>query len=326
MTTLSVSVALATYNSAPYIEAQVRSILAQTLVPDEVVVADDGSTDETIEIVRSVVSGHGSSSTRLVVLPMDGHRGVSGNFARGISACTGDLVALSDHDDVWHQDRLAVAVRSFLDDPTLLFAHADARLVDEDGVPLGSSLLDALGVTSADRAEVSHGHAFETYIRRNLATGATSMFRRSLVSSALPIPPEWVHDEWLAIVASAVGKVRLIEQELIDYRQHASNQIGVRRPTVRYRIGRMLEPRAERYNVLSRRSELLLSRLEQVGAPDDFLALARKKARFEKTRSTYPAGRLGRVGPVLREYLSGSYRALSSQRNRDVIRDLLQPA
>lgn len=319
----SVSVAMATYNGGRFVAEQLRSILDQGLPPLEVVVSDDGSTDDTLEVIRRVAAEHPAA---IPVRVIDGPRlGVSGNFARAVEATTGDLIALSDQDDVWHPDRLARAVAAFEGDDSLLLRHGDARLVDAGGAPVGGTLFEFLPVTAAERAEIGAGRAFDAYLRRNLATGATVVFRRSLLERALPFPAEWVHDEWLAILAAATGGVSVETEPLIDYRQHGANEIGVRRPTLRYKLGRMLEPRGTRYADFAVRWRLLVERLESVGAPAEKLAAARERAEFERVRAGYPAARLRRIRPVLREWRRGSYARYSSQGNLDVVRDLLQP-
>jgi glycosyltransferase involved in cell wall biosynthesis len=324
---LSVSVALCTFNSADFLVEQVRSILSQPQPPGELVVADDGSVDATHELLLAAFERYGSPRTELRWLAAQPQPlGVARNFERALLATSGDLVALSDHDDVWHDDRLARSTELFEVDPDLLLLHSDARLVDAVGHPLGLGLFEALGVSARERAELESGRAFDTYIRRNLATGATVMLRRSLLDFAVPFGAGWVHDEWLAIVAAAVGRVQVVERQLIDYRQHDANQIGVKKPTLAYKAGRMLEGRGSRYRLLRERSDTLVERLESLRVGEQRLKLARDKARFESIRAELPAARWGRLGPVLREFFAGSYRRLSSQGDLDVFRDLLQPA
>jgi glycosyltransferase involved in cell wall biosynthesis len=321
----SISVALATFNGEQFIAEQVRTILTQTRRPDELVVADDGSTDSTLDIIRRSHDALGEGVTLRILEPGD-RLGVTKNFERAVVACTGELIVLSDQDDAWHEDRLEVASASFERRPGLLLQHADADLVAGDGSPLGLGLLEALWVSDAERNEIATGRAFEANLRRNLVTGATVMFSASLLESALPFPESWVHDEWLAIIAAATGEVELLDAPLIDYRQHGGNQIGASKPTLRYRIGRMLEERGDRYERLARRAAALAERLETLPVAPDRLAAARDRARFDQVRAGLPRRRLARLGPVLREHRAGSYRRLSSQGTLDVIRDLLQPA
>jgi glycosyltransferase involved in cell wall biosynthesis len=323
---LTVSVALCTYNGAAFIARQVESILDQDLPPAEIIVSDDGSTDRTLEIVRAVFASRIDTPVALRILDPAGHLGVSANFQRAIEAAHSDLVALSDQDDVWHPDRLSRAVPRFEEDPSLLLQHSDARLVDETGAPLGASLLDALYVSVDDRSAINGRGAFARYLRRNIATGATMVIRRSLLEIAAPFPAGWVHDEWLALIASAKGRVQLLDDTLIDYRQHGSNVIGVTAPTLIYRIRRMLQPRGSRYVAFARRATDLVDRLGSVGADPALLSLAAEKARFEAVRAGLSRHRIARVRPVLVEQRRGSYRRLSSQGDLDVFRDIFQPA
>lgn len=323
---MRISVAMATFNGALYVEEQVASILRGARVPDEIVIADDASTDETLTLARRAFRDNSTSGTTLRVLEGAQALGVAANFERAILSCEGDLIALSDQDDIWHEDRLAAAIPSFEKNAGLALQHSDARLVDSAGEPLGVSLLEALTVSPGERRALRDGNAFPAYIRRNLATGATVLMRRDLARLATPFPAGWVHDEWLAIVAAAAGSIELIESQLIDYRQHSDNQIGVKPPTLGYRVSRMLEPRNDRFERLAQRSRVLADRLRQLAVPPEVLALAEDKARFEARRARLPRARALRVPIVLGEWRAGSYRRLSSQGNLDVVRDLLQPA
>ncbi|WP_403023546.1 glycosyltransferase family 2 protein [Salinibacterium sp. GXW1014] len=321
----TISVALATYNGERFVAEQVESILAQSRRPDELVVADDGSTDATLDIIRATHEA-ARSGVSLRVLDPGGRRGVTKNFERAVSACEGELIVLSDQDDRWHPDRLERAAASFEARPGLLLQHSDARLVDAAGRPLDVGLFEALWVSPAERQAIHGGEAFSAYLRRNLVTGATVAFRATLLEYAMPFPSTWVHDEWLAAIAAAIGEVELVEEPLIDYRQHGANQIGATKPTLRYRISRMLEERGDRYEILAVRAEALADRLAQLPVPEAILAAARDRARFDRVRAGLPRRRLARLGTVLDEHRAGSYRRLSSQGALDVFRDILQPA
>lgn len=324
----TVSVALATYNGSAYIEEQVLSILRQTVPATQLVVADDGSADDTVAIVEQLVAAHGEGAPELVVLRADRPFGVSANFERAIAASAGAFVALCDQDDVWHPAKLETMLAALGESGGALLAHSDARLVDERGAVLGSTLFERLEVTPEDLRELRDGDAFGTLLRRNLVTGATVVFRRELAALAAPIPSAWVHDEWLAIIAAATGGIAPVPEQLIDYRQHGSNQIGVREPTLRAKVDRVLMPRGDRNRGLAERSALLRDALARLGdrvtAGD--LARATEKAAFERIRADLPAGRLRRAWPVLRLAATGDYGRYASQGSTDVLRDLLQPA
>lgn len=324
-----ISVALGTHNGGAHVARQVASILSQRPAPIELVVGDDDSSDDTLAIIERVHAEARAADaglpTRLTIIRRRPALGVTANFAATLAACEGEFIALSDQDDVWMPGKLAALSAAFTADPRLLLAHTDARLVDADGAPLGLTLLDALEATAAERAGLVAGDALPVLLRRNLVTGATVMLRRTLLESAVPIPAQWVHDEWLAAVAAAVGRVRLLPEPLIDYRQHGANQIGARRPTIADRLARLREPQGERAARLAQRTALLAERGRALKVPVAVQRQLDAKAAHEAQRARLPRVRIARVPSVLGGVLSGRY-SRYSRGVMDVVRDLAQPA
>jgi glycosyltransferase involved in cell wall biosynthesis len=327
---LTVSVALCTHNGAGYLAKQLLSILGQTAPPDEIVLSDDASRDDTVDIAERVVSewrvAHPGTTPRFQVVRNTAALGVTANFEGALAACVGDVIALSDQDDVWLPKRLEIMVGEFARRPDLDLLHSDARLVDGEGDDLGTTLLGTLGVTAAVRAAEHSGHAFDLLLRRNVVTGATALVRRDLVLRARPFPEAWVHDEWLAMVAAATGVVDVLDEALVDYRQHDANQIGVTALDAAGHIGRLRAPRTLRNKRLLARAEALAERAPAfVPAPDsDRLGLIEAKLVHERMRSALPAPRVARVWPVLREWATGRYSRFG-RGLQDVLRDLVQP-
>jgi glycosyltransferase involved in cell wall biosynthesis len=326
---LTVSVALCTYNGSRFIGEQLRSILAQSPPPDQLVISDDGSTDGTLDAVRAELAAQPAairSGLEVVILENASALGVTRNFESAVRACTGEIIALSDQDDVWMPERLARARAEFTARPELLLLHGDARLVDDDGAPIGHTLFEAIEFTPEEQREVRDGNALGVLVRRNVATGATVVFRRGLLNHAIPFSDVWVHDEWLAIIASIMGRVDFESEPLIDYRQHNANQIGATKPTLRIKIGRLREPRDERNQHLVGRAEALLGRVIGLGdaAPPGAVEFITKKLEHERFRRDLPVTPLFRVVPVLREMSAGGYRRFGRARY-DVLRDLVQP-
>jgi glycosyltransferase involved in cell wall biosynthesis len=321
----SVSVAMGTYQGGRYLGSQLESISAQTSQVSEIVIADDGSTDDTGAIVESF---RRSSKVPVVrwLAPV-GRLGVTANFERAVLECTGDLIALADQDDVWHPNRIARQVEAFAVRSDLLLVHADAELIDEIGRRLPGSLFRSLGLTSAERRSIRSGDALAVFIRRNVATGATVMFRRDLLPSAVPFPETWLHDEWLAMIAAVIGEVDFVDELLIDYRQHADNQVGASDPSLRHRISRIFEPTGGRSLRLALRAESLESHLERLpGVSAAVVARCRAKSRFESSRSRYPSNRIRRLPAIARQFIGGGYSAFASQGRVDVVRDMIQPS
>lgn len=336
---LTSAVALCTYNGERFLLTQLDSILAGNTLPTEIVIADDGSTDSTLRIVEQWAPRASALGIRVEVIA-GANVGVTANFARAIGATSSDIVVLSDQDDAWHPPRLQVALDAFQGDDTLLLHHGNARLVDRDGDDLGLTLFGGLSVSEAEIAGINAGTAFDVYLRRNVATGATVAFRRELFERAAPLPEGWLHDEWLAIIAAATGTVAATTQTLIDYRQHGSNVVGVEEPTLAYKVKRMLATSPERNIALAERSRVLADRLAGMptaantdaaadggsvgGVPAAVRDAARAKARFERIRAGLPAARILRLPTVLRAARGGGYQRFASQGLLDIARDLLQ--
>ncbi len=320
---LSVSVALCTRNGEAFVERQLESILLSTRLPEQIVISDDASTDSTNTIVARVTAR--LRSVEVILLHNEKPLGVTGNFTRAMGACTGDVIALSDQDDEWHPDRLARVVPLFDESPPLSLVFSNARLVDAAGVSLGYSLFDALGVRPGDLEELSDDRALSRLLRRNLVTGATTAIRRSLLDAALPIPYPWIHDEWLAAIAASMGAVSVVEENLVDYRQHEDNEIGARRLSLRHKLSKLVEPRADRNQLLALRFAALAERLGPLAStsPAD-LHRARTKSAFESKRAALPSSRLRRIPQILEFARRGWYRDYSSRGNLDLARDLLQ--
>ena len=308
--TLEVSVALCTRNGARYLPEQVRSICAQEPPPREIVLSDDASTDDTLAVVRDTLAQCGMADRiALRVFSNSPPLGVTRNFEQAVRACSHELIALCDQDDVWHPGRLARMVAQFEARPDLLLLHTDARLVDGELEPLGSTLFHALEVQPSELEAIASGEAFGVLLRRNLVTGATTMFRRTLLEAALPFAPEWVHDEWLAAVAAATGRMDVLPEPTIDYRQHGNNQIGARRLTLSEKIAKAFVERGDKHVARLRRAEALLRRLQQLGdkVRPGCLDAQCDKVSHQRFRAGLPAARPLRLLPILVEAARGRY-------------------
>jgi hypothetical protein len=319
----TVSVALCTYNSARYITPQLSSILAQKPPPLEVVVCDDGSTDETLDLVRAQAAEHPSGGAiRIAATARVG--GTAPNFSRALAHCRGDYIALSDHDDVWAPGRLSVALAAAQDAPQPALVFSDARLIDGDGVPLGRTLFEAYRVRAVELDAIRRGQAFAILLQRNIVTGATVLFDRTLLEAAMPLGGKWVHDEWLAIIAAALGSVTCVEEPLIDYRIHGANQIGIPPRSLFRKLWRALWPGNSRFISLQTRAVELATRLEGVGADARFLDTARRLLAFQNARREYAWLPLVRGRAIVRQWRLGTYKEFERWPAIEAWRDLLQ--
>lgn len=228
LVTPEVDIVLATYNGERFLAEQLDSIAEQTLRSWRVLVADDGSSDATLEILARY--RHRWGEGKLTVLPpVAGRLGPAASFGRLLAASDADYVCMCDQDDVWSADRLAVTVgrvqareRASMGGPVLV--HSDLAVVDERLGPISPSLDRYQRLSAARRTGLRH------LLVQNSVTGCTTAMNRPLIQSALPIPSEAVmHDWWLALVAAAFGVVDYEPRALVRYRQHRSNALGARK-------------------------------------------------------------------------------------------------
>ena len=326
MTQLRLSIVLCTYNGAAYLQPQLDSLLAQTRLPDEIVIGDDGSTDASVDMLQAFAARARDAGIEVQLLHHGENIGYVDNFSAGLRAAKGDVLFLCDQDDVWWADKLARMAERFEQDPALLLLHGDARLVDAEGHSLDCSLFEALQMTAQEREAIHGGRAFDVVLRRSFVTGATAALRRRLVARALPVAPGWIHDEWLAAVAAAVGRVDFIDRPLIDYRQHGANQIGMRKRTLAMKWRDLLLPRGKLLAGEAQRLQGLEDFFLQAGfhgSGDRAEQVRDKRTHFERRLAIGRLPRRLRWSPVLREARNGCYRRYGTG-IRSVMRDLLR--
>jgi glycosyltransferase involved in cell wall biosynthesis len=218
-----ISVALCTFNGARFLQPQLDSFPAQTRRPDELVVCDDGSTDDTLVILERFEK-RAPFPVRIERNPT--RLGSTKNFEKAIGQCTGDLIATCDQDDVWMPEKLALSEAAFEAEPARGLIFTDADVVDDELRSLGHKMWDAIHFGALARRRVRQGRWFEVLLRQWVVTGATMVFRSEYRPCILPIPESWVHDGWIAFIIGAIAPIGFVERSTIQYRQHAAQQIG----------------------------------------------------------------------------------------------------
>ncbi len=322
------SVAIATYNGEKFLLEQLESIQSQTVLPTEIVISDDNSCDDTLRIVSMVLDPDWCEKSG-VTLKVRHNRvslGPGPNFEQAIKACSGDFIVLADQDDRWHRNKVEVLIRAFADHPGALLVHSDADLVDASGQALGMKLSDGIGFGLDERAALASGHSLPAFIKRNLATGATTMFRRELVEWAFPLPESELHDGWLALAASLVDGVVFIPEALIDYRQHGSNQVGGAPLRWAEKLERILGSHRVLQQGLWRKNRDIESLTDRLGPRVSVLnrQIVLDRLAHNQWRIGLPSSRFLRVWPVLWGFLRGRYRQFGRQPH-DVLRDVVMP-
>lgn len=324
-----VSVVMCTHNGAEFVAQQVSSILEQTVLPGELVVSDDASTDGTLDLVREVYAAAASANSDVARVKLRVHvnepaLGVTKNFETAIAASQGNFIFLADQDDVWFPNKVEVLISVGFSAADPSFVFGDAALITEEGEDIGHSLFDALAISERELRGIIGRDPYRVLVRRNIVTGATVAFSRSIFDRATPFPPGWVHDEWLATVAALTRSRLEVTAALTGYRQHSSNQIGVKKRTASIRVGRLTMNGRERNARLLERAQQLLTRSDSLASTDSDHDLIRTSVKFQAARNGYPRLRLMRWLWVLPQVVMGRYWRVSNGA-RDVLRDLVQP-
>lgn len=318
----TVSVALCTFNGARFLRAQVESIWAQSVLPDEIVAVDDGSADGTYDLLLEVAN---ASPVPMRVERNMRNLGYVANFERALALTRHEIIFLCDQDDVWLEHKVEVMLAPFVEDPTVMMVHSDALLVDQALRSLGATLFEALQLEPAERGERNADRMFEWLLKRNSVAGTASAVRRTLVEAARPFEPGFVHDEWLALMACLVGRLYRVDTPLVLYRQHGRNQIGVATSHLA-RLRRLFSATPIGRHTVALRMQRLQDRLRSLGLKSSGSAerVVAEMLTFAGRRSALPEVRLLRVPGILWLLLSGEYKRYA-RGLRTALRDLVEP-
>ncbi len=224
---MRISIALCTYNGEKFLGEQLDSFAAQTMPPDEIIVCDDCSTDETREFLTNYAN---NSSLPVKLIFNERNLGYVKNFEKAIRLCTCDIIFLSDQDDVWHESKIEKFVAEFESDEEIGMVFCDGELVDENLKTLGKSAWQARRFDRKKQAAFTNGNALRIVLNNNVISGCMMAFRAKYRDFLLPIPndiPGVIHDYWIAAAMLTAAKTRLIPQKLVKYRQHGGQQLGL---------------------------------------------------------------------------------------------------
>lgn len=311
MSNVNISVAMCTYNGELFLAQQLESMLIQTVLPDELIVCDDGSTDQTLEILDRFAKT--APFTVGIFKNNQQPLGSTKNFEKAINLCSGEIIVLSDQDDVWMPNKIEVLEKAINGGAGLVFS--DAELVNENLTPLGYSLFDSLHFNKKERLEISHNLFFNILMRRNIVTGAATAFAKKHVKFIVPISNNWIHDAWIALLISSVDKVAIINQNLFKYRQHSKNQIGARKLSLLEKIE--LTKRLGNKHYLTSLDGFIdiknhLSQLSRIGGNAEVMALLDSKIEHLSARSQLMNPRLNSAICLFKELLNGRFHSFSN--------------
>lgn len=250
MTRPCISIAMATYNGKRFIREQLDSIARQTLPPCEVVITDDQSTDGTVEAVKAFASS--------ACFPVHVHRNEKrlwyrDNFFKAAALCKGDLIAFSDQDDVWHDDKLEKCSKALLDESVMLAVHS-ADMVDENLKPMGWRVPEIGHDTVTPPLKLGPGQlisAFAMVFRRNLPL----FFATDRPWNSIERNGTMHHGQWAFFLARVFGRVVYMKESLALHRRHASTSTKPQNSPVGESVRKSAKVGKEQYIELARLRE-----------------------------------------------------------------------
>jgi glycosyltransferase involved in cell wall biosynthesis len=210
---VKISVCIATFNGEQYICKQLQSIISQIGSEDEIVISDDGSSDHTIDMIRSFADNRIKLFSNSFANPIL-------NFEFALSQSSGDIIFLSDQDDIWYENKVS-RTKELLRYYDLVVA--DAEIIDANDRLISKSLFSV----------INSGRGILKNITKNTYVGCCMAFNRRILDKALPFPrlvP--MHDMWIGLIGELFGKTFFCREALIAYRRHNGNisQTGGKSP------------------------------------------------------------------------------------------------
>ena len=233
-----IEILLATCNGEKYLEAQLISLLGQSFKEWNVLIHDDGSTDNTVKIIEK----YQAKFPEQIIFLNDGFMtgGAKNNFSHLMFHTSSPYIMFCDQDDIWNKDKVGITLNKMRkaekEHPGLpILVHTDLEVVDGDLHTIAKSMLSYQRLPKLL-------NSLDEHLVQNIVTGCTVMINRNAVEVSLPIPVEAImHDWWVTLkVLSNHGAVVFVEQSTILYRQHDANSVGSKKVNLLYLIKKLL--------------------------------------------------------------------------------------
>lgn len=223
---MKTSVALCTYNGEKFLKEQIDSILAQSMSVDEIVVCDDGSTDETVTILNKYKEKY-PNIFRIYI--NDKNLRSTKNFQKALSLCSGEVIFLCDQDDVWLKNKVEEFIKVFLTNPHIRVIASNGNYYNGKEV-----LTDKLSVWDIPKFISEEGISESIFFElisavTNISTGAAMALKKEFLVRVPPFPSikNIYHDEYIAMIAASKNEFYFLDKKLFNYRIHPEQQVGL---------------------------------------------------------------------------------------------------
>lgn len=307
-----IEILLATYNGERFLPEQIESIINQSYTDYKILASDDNSSDCTFEILRSYESVLGE---KINVVQSNTHSAKE-NFYNLLDMADAEYIALCDQDDFWESDRLKKSLEAVqrlerrYGKETPILVHSDLEIVDENLNSQNKKMSELTGmseaITHAKKESkylftISTEKSFSRYLVENNITGNTVIINKALLDIYKRPKVSFMHDWWLGLIAFTFGKVGYLNECLVKYRQHESNELGAKNPL-------------ELHNIKKRNKKKIRENYDCMFAQvDEFLRLYKDELGKSRSADTYFA----------RKYLN-AFANMKSKNRVSKIRDILK--
>ncbi len=309
-----ISIAMAAFNGEKHIGEQLESLGKQTVPPNEVVISDDNSSDKTVDIIEAFKA---QANFEVLLVRNEGRNGYTANFCNAISECTGDIIFISDQDDVWFPEKIQKVCKILEENRGVHCVVNDMELTDGRLKPWGVTQLTLVRRLGAADTEMIAG----------CGTAITRQWRNFI----LPFPSRIPYDCWVGGLAQRLGVFHLSEEGLQYYRRHEANttnsiysRVRARRaPLHPYFIKWLKGEAPHNFEVAHGQLAVILERLTEGRSKGqlDFISenavalaiqtLERELTLVERRAEIVARPRRARIYPVISLLLSGEYELAS---------------
>lgn len=274
---MKTSVVISSYNGELYILEQLKSILGQSLQPDEVLIVDDGSLDSTVEIVSNFIKDNEiEDHWKLCVNEIN--KGWKRNFMEAFHKVSGDIVFSCDQDDIWDKDKIKKMVKCFEDMPEIEVLTSNFAPFVKEGESIrylkNGLTPKTVGVSLKNYVERARAN---NMVLHTFVPGCTMAFRPSILQKADMIwMPDWAHDSIISNVSKLRGTYYFLNEPLILYRRHEGTSTPKNVKTVEGRRGS-----SEQY---LKRASIFVTNARVLGIEESSIPLLKKIADFHTAR------------------------------------------
>jgi hypothetical protein len=307
-----IEILLATYNGERFLPEQIESITSQSFTDYHILASDDNSSDCTFEILRSYESVLGE---KIKVVQSNTHSAKE-NFYNLLDMADDKYIALCDQDDFWESDRLKKSLEAIqrlekkYGKETPILVHSDLEIVDGNLNSQNKKMSELTGISEAIKYAkkeskylytISTEKSFSRYLVENNITGNTVIINKALLDIYKRPKVSFMHDWWLGLIAFTFGKVGFLNECLVKYRQHESNELGAKNPL-------------ELHNIKKRNKKKIRENYDCMFAQvEEFLRLYKDELGKSRSADTYFA----------RKYLN-AFANMKSKNRVSKIRDILK--